>query len=192
MSNLIQLNKSLKQEIDKILEESKLIEILKRDGDIMIGGSYVYDLMVWKDFDLSLTINNFELENIFEIVKEVGISINPEKLQVNNNINHPREGKPAGIWLGIFVKGWKIDLWLYDKKEAEEGRNILDDTIKLLENVNKEIILEIKELACKSPDYQKRFSSIDIYNAVAKDKVKNIKEFENWLKEKKNIIANFI
>ena len=100
-------------------------------------------------------------------------------------------GIPQSIYLGVIYKideqEWKIDirfvLSLLDR--AEEYIKV---TLPKLTAVNKEIILDIKNQLFLHPEYlNKKLSSVDIYNAVLDQGIKNITEFKEYLYKKSGI-----
>ena len=48
---------------------------------------------------------------------------------------------------------------------------------------NKKIILEIKSAIADNPQYRKNIFSVDIYNAVLKEGVKDLDQFKAYLKK---------
>ncbi|MDU0206457.1 hypothetical protein ACYEXS_32085 [Paenibacillus sp. MAH-36] len=53
-SGLEALNSLIKTEADGILHENGLIRILEGYGKVFISGSYLLDLMTWRDLDIYL------------------------------------------------------------------------------------------------------------------------------------------
>lgn len=184
-------NKLLKSEIDYIIKQTGFIKILSKYGKPKIVGSYAYNLMTWRDFDIDLSMDNTNAEKIYSLIKEVALSCNPDKLQIHNHLIKAVRERPKGIWVGIYFNNWKIDLWLLTTKEFKNNHLKFINLQKMLENADKDKIMEIKSKIYNHPEYHKTFSSVDIYEAVANYNVKSINEFEKWLKINKNLEYNF-
>jgi hypothetical protein len=52
--HLLEQNRKIRQEADKLQHENKLLEILSQFGRPHISGSYELDLMTWRDLDIYL------------------------------------------------------------------------------------------------------------------------------------------
>jgi hypothetical protein len=192
MTNPERLNQQLKAEIDSILNKSNLLQIISKYGTPLIVGSYAYDLLVWKDFDINLTIKNFAAANIQSLIKELSQALSPKKIHTHDNMLKQQANRPKGIWVGIFLKeGWKIDLWLLSEEETTKKSTEFAKLCAQIAASDKDAILRIKTKVVKHPDYHVKFSSVDIYNAVAGGNVTNIRDFQNWLKKERDLDYTF-
>ena len=58
----------------------------------------------------------------------------------------------------------------------------MNSIIDLVKPEFKDTIIQIKSELMKDPDYHKRFSSVDLYNAVCINGVKNLADFYKFIK----------
>lgn len=184
MGKFIKLNKKLKVEIDEIISKHSLVELLKRYGDVHITGSYVYDLMAWKDFDIVLKLHKYNKDEIYELVKELGVKINPQRIRILDNLNKTEANRPEGVWIGLYVDDWKIDIWLMNSENFNKEVQITKDLAEKLKNTDKEILISIKSVLSKDPDYHVKFSSVDLYDAYLRGNVRTVEEFYDLLEIK--------
>lgn len=183
MTDFLKLNSQLKKEIADILEKYSLDALLKSYGKLTFKGSYIYDLMAWRDLDLVLQLKNFNHEQVFSLLKEIGLRVNPFKLKIINNLGRERGDRPQGFWIGIEVDQWKIDLWLVDAINAEKEKINTELITNLVKDANKEELIALKYEIAKDPDYHFKFSSVDLYQAFVNANVRTAKEFYSWLKK---------
>jgi len=193
--DLIFQQDNLQKQANKILSELNLVEILSEIGEVKIVGSLALGLMVWPDIDIDVCLEEIKNEGYFKVVQYLFIQPNIKKLVISDDRNLSEDlkirGIPQSIYLGVIYKideqEWKIDirfvLSLLDR--AEEYIKV---TLPKLTAVNKEIILDIKNQLFLHPEYlNKKLSSVDIYNAVLDQGIKNITEFKEYLYKKSGI-----
>jgi len=181
----METNSDLKKEIDLLFEKYQLNNLFRKYGELSVAGSYVYNLMAWRDFDVVLKTDNLTSEVVYSLISGIGKSINPDELKVLNNINRFDKNRPIGYWIGIYVEKWKIDLWVMDKENSEKEIEQTQKLDKLLSNVDKDELIKLKIELSKNPDYHKKFSSVDLYNSYL-DGVRSTEGFFKWLKKSVN------
>ena len=99
------------------------------------------------------------------------------------------QGIPESMYLGVFVKGkddseWKIDIRFVEDSLARAEKYI-DEIRSRLNDKNKQIILEIKNIICTHPKYiNKEIFGVDVYRAVLDGGVNNFEEFKKYLGNK--------
>ena len=184
MSKFINLNNQLKLEIDSILSKYSLIDLLESYGKVLVTGSYSYDLMAWRDYDLVIELNDYTIETVYALVEEIGVKINPDRLRISNNLNKTEVNRPQGVWLGVYIEGWKIDIWLMNTENFEKEVQNSKKWKEKLKDVNREILISIK--LSKDPNYHVKFSSVDLYEAFLEGNVRNAEEFYENMKISKN------
>lgn len=182
MEKFIRLNKKLKSEIDSLIEEHDFLKIISKYGEYFITGSYSYDLMAWRDFDIVLKVDILSNEIIYNLVKDVGNKLNPDRLRVLNNVKKRVNSKrPDGVWIGVYIKGWKIDIWLMNSEnyaiEIEKAKLLKAQ----LKEVDKESLISLKYALSQDPEYHKEFSSYDLYESYLEGNVRNEEDFRKWL-----------
>lgn len=185
MGKYTALNNQLKSEIDSILVKFSLIELINSYGKVLVTGSYTYDLMAWRDYDLVLQLNNYNMSEVYALVEEIGIKLNPDKLRILNNLKKIESNRPEGVWLGVYVENWKLDIWLMNSQNYEIEVQRTKEMQTKLKSVDREILISIKAILSEDPDYHVKFSSVDLYEAYLEGGVKTVKEFYQWDKEKR-------
>lgn len=181
------INTLLKNEVNELDNRTGLSKLLKKHGRLHITGSYVYDLMAWKDYDLVLELPLLETSSVDKIVNEIETTICPDKLNIFDNTKKENRNRPSGYWIGIYIDSWKIDLWLMDSLNA--GKEV-ENTAKfstLLKDINKNELIAIKQELSKDKDYHAKFSSVDLYNSYLYGNVRSAEEFYKWLFKKTRI-----
>lgn len=175
------LNKELKQEINGIDEKYGLSKLLSNYGRLFPVGSYVYDLMAWKDYDLVLEVDLLNENFVSELINKIKLNLKTSELKALNNLNKENKNRPQGYWVGIYVDTWKIDLWLMDKTNSEIEREQSEKLRNMLKDVNKQELITLKSELAKDSDYHVKFSSVDLYNAFVNGNVRTVKDFFIWL-----------
>ena len=181
---------SIRQEAHRILTELGLEELLKGYGEPFVSGSYYLDLMTWRDLDIYIDL--IEENRFFQLTFELAHLLKPHRINYRNEIASGREGKPPGLYSGLYAnllgEEWKIDLWglgedLIDsfKKESRQ----LKDSIH--QQGREAVVLAIKERFCHHPLYRRQFFSMDIYNSVIHHGVQSVEGFSDWLSTNKGV-----
>ena len=189
----IDLNKQdeqLRVEADKLLFEKGLMEILNKYGAVHVHGSYLLKLMTWRDLDIYLESEKFTVKNYFELGQEIAMAFNPLKMSYKDNRAGNFKSEPQGFYWGIKVNifaqtTWKLDIWAMDKHECLEKLKIYQSLSSALTLENRNYILTIKDKLCTHPGYRDKITSLDIYQAVLFNNVKNINEFWQFIKDQK-------
>ena len=180
MGKYTTLNSQLKSEIDSILAKFSLNEILNSHGKVLVTGSYTYDLMAWRDYDLVVQLNNYNMSEVYALVEEMGIRLNPDKFRILNNLKKIESNRPEGVWLGVYVEDWKLDIWLMNSQNFEKEVQRTNVMQQKLKDIDKEILISIKAVLSDDPDYHVKFSSVDLYTAYLEGGVKTVEEFYEW------------
>lgn len=185
----------LQKESHQVLEKLNLVEILSKYGKPTLVGSVTLGLMTWKDIDIEVITDNPNKEDIANIASTlINLPNYRIDLTVINNEDKHNPHTPKGIYLGIKYfddipiqeqfgaseKVWKIDIWFLTKENAQGAIKTKEIEEKLTDEKRK-IILEIKEALATNPKYRKTIFSMDIYNAVLDNEVKNLEEFKGYL-----------
>jgi hypothetical protein len=185
--DLSQLNLLIQSEADDILYHKGLLEVLRKYGKPHISGSYVLDLMTWRDLDLYLEADHIPEAKFFELGKELVDLLTPVKMSYRNERQGKNEALPIGLYWGIYLGNeregaWKIDIWAVNSKELQDRLTYCDILKRKLTSVTRRKILQIKSQCWKDPEYRRSFLSIDIYQAVLNHGVSTLYEFKEYLK----------
>ena len=190
--SLINLNATIKTEADKILCAHGLLDILNSFGTPHITGSYVLDLMTWRDLDIYLQVDNFSVPDFFKLGGKISAAFNPVKMNFRNELITKTKGLPPGLYWGVYlgnerVDAWKVDIWAVSETECQKLIQYCTNIQQKLTPETRLRILNIKSQCWKEPEYRRSYSSADIYDAVLEKNVTNIEGFKNYLKTFKKI-----
>jgi hypothetical protein len=182
----------LKKEADDILYKKGLMDILDSFGTPHIHGSYLLDLMTWRDLDIYLEIDHISETDFFLLGERVSRLLDPVKMNFRNEIRAKTNGLPAGLYWGIYLGNeragaWKIDLWVVSSSECKRLLEFCNDVKQRLTEETKEIILEIKSQCWQDPEYRRSYSSADIYEAVLGRNVTSKEAFNRYLRSLKSV-----
>lgn len=176
MKNLEKKSEELNSKASKLLDDSKLIEILNKYGTVEIVGSYRYGLMTKNDIDIYVINQNVDRELAAKALTEI-IQENYFRgyLFCNWKDTKPPAWLPEGYYIGLKYGGygiyagtkWKIDIWFLD--EAVPDIKGIDD----LSASQRETILHLKtERDAQGLDIM----SYQIYKAVIERGIKNLND----------------
>lgn len=183
-NELIDKSKKFKREADGLLEESKLLDILNKYGEVKLTGSYAYDLMMCGDIDIEV-FGDFTRDKAQEIFNDLISNTEFTGYMFFDWVKYEQPKWPKGYYIGFkqimpgYQNQWKIDIWF-----MKENRNGSDKYFDKLSNINdktKEIILKLKE-HIKNVNWQA--DSTQIYDAVLDHGVKTIEESDAYLSSK--------
>jgi dATP pyrophosphohydrolase len=170
-----------KKEAQDFLEASKLLDILRKYGDIFIRGSYELDLMTHGDIDIYLVNKNANKDLSLELLLAIIRSefFHGHMYYDYSQMKHERV--PQGFYLGFKQvynnHAWKIDLWLLNHMD-ERSDQFMNRVKNTLTEQSRSTILRLKhkvrELGIPHHSYQ-------IYNAVLFHGVMSVAEFREYL-----------
>jgi hypothetical protein len=170
MENVIEYSAKIHAYADEILESSKLIETLKKFGDVHIGGAYELDLMYDGDIDVRVYCDDPRKDSV-EALKELIQLRDFQKFQYGDFEKFPRENRPKSFIVVLIVPyqnlKWEIEIWFYQKEDRVKD--------ELIEQLKSEMTLEMKKeiLDAKKDRAEKGIpkhgiSSVEIYKAILK------------------------
>ena len=181
MDELFEKSKKIQDDATKLLNDSKLIEFLSKFGKVEMTGSYVYDLMMSGDIDIEV-FGNFTRESAKKILNELISKTDFTGYMFFDWVKYNNPKWPHGYYIGIkqiiagYSHQWKIDIWLIKKNR---NKTDLDERLQNIDQKTKKIILALKNWT-KEKDCQS--DSMPIYNAVINCGVKNIEDYQKYLK----------
>jgi len=180
-------NSIIKKEADSILFEKGLIDILSSIGTPYVHGSYLLDLMTWKDLDIYLQVDNISISDFFILGEKICHSFAPVKMSFRNEFIGKTQGLPYGLYWGVYLGNeragaWKIDIWTVNESECQ---NLLQYCHRIKQKLTPEFsqrILEIKSTCWRDAEFRRAYSSSDIYKAVLDNNVSTVEEFKKYIK----------
>src|ERR1041384_1258545 len=176
------VNKELKQQADSLIEACRLVDLLAPYPQWFVGGSYSYDLMVWRDLDIYVLDLTHDLKTCFEIALQLTERLPAWKSRFTNNPGLDPNGYYWGLKTGDERAGaWKLDLWFVDQAGFDEHRNYTTAMNERLTAETRMVICAIKESYWQHAEYRKTVTSDHIYRAVLDGGVRSVDEFQQWL-----------
>ena len=187
--DLFEQNSAIKDEADVILYEKKIMKLLSAYGVPHITGSYALDLMTWRDLDIYLQTDTMNEEKFFRMGAELCKALSPLRMHFRNEVLAKTDKLPDGFYWGIYMgnerKGdWKIDIWAVDTGECERLITYCNEIREQLDDRYTRSILSIKSQCWQDPEYRRIYSSSDIYDAVLKNRVRDMEGFWKYLDNK--------
>ncbi len=185
--NLDQRSKFLKQQADQILEESKIVEILSRLGEVNFVGSYQLDLMYRPDIDIAVISELRVKEKVTEVVNKFIESGYFQTVGLADCFNFNR-GPKKGFYIELVVpksdQDWKFDIW-YSTKEEDDSIEPTNVYNKLLDNKPeaRAIILKLKDDLAEGVKYIEGVNGNRIYKCVLKYGIEDKNQLIKFIKE---------
>jgi hypothetical protein len=97
------INLNIKREADAILYEKGLINILHSFGTPYVHGSYLLDLMTWRDLDIYLQADDISIPDFFVLGERICSLFSPVKMSFRNELKAKTKGLPTGLYWGIYL-----------------------------------------------------------------------------------------
>lgn len=181
----------LQREANKFLADINLMDSLSKFGTPVIAGSLAAGLMTWPDIDIEVYSEKLVTrEDLADFAKEMFRFPGNERIVLLDN----REGYYPYYSYGLYVmlqqKRWKVDIWFFLNGQKNTGKDYLEDILKKLNPENRKVILEIKAAISDNPRYRKDIFSVDIYNAVLDEGVRDLEQFKVYLRKSGRSLEN--
>ena len=187
---LFQLDRSIREEADLLLQETGLGKITNEAGYKPVG-SYVMQTMTWRDLDFEKKEDHPEKQHHLEFGKKLmQLDWIWEFDCMNTYITHHFPTLPAGFYWGLrgdYPKDgqtWKFDLWTARDEEFEKGNLRMTNWMNKLTDEKRFSILAIKDALCNTLEYRRTIHSIHIYEAVLECNIRTLEEFREWWKDR--------
>jgi hypothetical protein len=183
------MSNELKTKGEQILYEEGLFQNLEKIGKVQIVGSYDLDLLIKPDIDITIGVEEYDLEKYFSVCKEIAEKLKPIRIKYLDQSVAQFDAFPfdAGYFLGINLNRedikWSIDTWIFTNDIFKERVKYHNEIKEKLNEENRKIIMNIKEVIHNNPKYM----SVDIYSAVLFDNVKTEEEYYEWYENKYSV-----
>lgn len=179
----------IRQEADKLLKDTGLGELLEQFGEVDLGGSYSYDLMVDRDLDFGVYVRAITPELKAHIAATFAEQDWAYGLKMVDRANFEplsNFGAPRGLYLGLTIpfpaERWNIDVWFLAERPSEA--DAITRLIASADQSQRDAILKIKFELLQSGKKEKGVTSAEVYKAVMRDNIKTTAEFCSALKPK--------
>ena len=186
MSSLSEISKKYKQQADNLLEETGIIDDLKKHGDVEFTGAYAADLMMHGDIDISVVRPKpFSIEEVFDIFRSLYFKAAFRSYFIGGDWDDPRKGNefPHGYYVGmkqrIGNEKWKIDVWFIGEEDFNNRKKGFNISNIPLTDGQRGVILAFKQYRNEN---KLSVPSQEIYEAVLRHNCKTIEELTEFLK----------
>ena len=182
----------LRQEAAALLEELDRSGILAEIGPLALAGSYVSELMSWRDLDVMVRVGaDYGPKDALQLISHlmdlpgvVGFDYRDERAHRSptGQSRDERYHIPFMIDRGAGI--WRLDLtlWLHDlHQNITAWHESLRDSIT---DDQRSAVLRIKDVWFRLPNYPDQISGLEIYTAVIEDDVRTPSQFDGWLAER--------
>lgn len=188
MNKYIQNQTKLHHKAGKILKELDLVNFLSKFGQVLLAGSFELELMTWQDIDIVVS-SELSVENYLNLVNYLFKKENVYSMNLQDFRKSIFAERPQGLYCGVTYLEkpdifWTIDIWFFKKSNISDFINWVKSG---LTKDNRLIILKIKD-QLKRTKYGRTISGMEVYKAVLKHRVKNLKEFKKYYLDNKKII----
>lgn len=170
-----------KEQADHILYQCGLLKELKKYGCPHIIGSYRMDMMAWNDLDIDVENDKMSLDKLHNLSDYIIKTFRPVWYEAKEE----RTNENKTVWFHGFetlLDGqlWNIDIWFFDKDTIEKAEQYCDLITRQVSDMPdlKQSITDIKqELIARRLYSFEQYTSMDVYNAVLNQQIKNIDDF---------------
>ena len=180
---------ALQIEAAALLGELERSEIFSDIGPLEVTGSYISNLMCWRDLDVALLVGAdysprdvlHLISRIIELPGVVGFDYRDERADRSSTGLVKEERYHVPILLERAAGIWRLDLtlWLHDLHEnVTAWHRALRSKIT---DEQRAAVLRIKDVWFRLPSYPDQIGGFEIYTAVIDDSVRTPEEFRSWL-----------
>lgn len=164
--DILEYSKKTKSDATSLLNQTNLINILEGFGEVVIGGSFKYDLMWGSDIDIMVICPDTRKSSI-EVLNKVIESKLAQKYEYGDFVTFKRDKRPESYILNLIIpfndRKWEIEIWFFN--EIASTQKETDDLMNSkLNEENRLTILKMKEERVGITKHS--LSSVEIYKKV--------------------------
>lgn len=166
--NIQEYSQKIKADADMLLEMTGLIGNLSEFGQVIVGGSYKYNLMWEPDIDIVVVCDNPRQKSVEALRKMVDLRLF-QKYEYGDFEKFKRENLLESFILNLILmhngRKWEIEIWFLTEYPARQ--RTMDDLISARLNDETRIeILEMKKSRADKGFDKHKIGSVDIYRQV--------------------------
>lgn len=176
---------SLQREAFEVIDRLELTKNLSSVGIPRLIGSVNNGLMVWRDIDYEVYVDQYRFERYVDFISHYANMPSVVEIGLKDfSVKNIKESNTKGVYTHFLYQDstlneWKVDVWFLDFVPPDRSyEGLLQRATKL----EIEAILNIKDKMYKSPLYKSYIISVDIYRAVLEGNVNNFEEFGAYMK----------
>jgi hypothetical protein len=183
---------ALQAEAAAILDELDRSEIFTDIKPLEVTGSYISNLMCWRDLDVGLLVGaDYSpgdvlrlIARVMELPGVIGFDYRDDRADRSPTGLTKEERYHVPFLLDRAGGIWRLDLtlWLHDLHEnVTAWHKALRDSIT---DEQRAAVLRIKDVWFRRPNYPDQIGGSEIYAAVIDDGVRTPEEFRTWLADR--------
>lgn len=155
-------------------------------GEVLYAGSFVMDLLVWKDIDLNIIVEkNKRNEVAKKLVSDFLDREDVTRIKILKDLFQKYgDCMPNSLYVGVEISGWKFDIHILDEKEASKTKQKTDKFLSAMTDEKKEKILFYKNELIEKYGRCPKFSSYHLYHAILFENLQNTDEIYQYLRLK--------
>ena len=181
MNKLLEYSKQIKSDAEQLLKTTNLVNILSKYGEVIIGGSYKYDLMWGPDIDIDVICKDTRSASVSALSELINLRLF-QKYEYGDFVKFPREYRQKSYIMPLILpfngQKWEIEVWFFN--EYPENQKNMDELIESeMTDAKKLIILDAKSHRQNDKSTKHDISSVDIYKQVL---INNATDYENICK----------
>jgi len=182
--NLFSRAKSIQQDAFRVIDQLELPKNLSNIGVPRLIGSANNGLMVWKDIDYEVYVDQYRFGRYVDFISHYANMPGVVEVGLKDfSVKNTRESHTKGVYTHLLFQDsdrdeWKVDVWFLDFVPPDRSYE------KLLKRATRsqiEVILDLKDKMYKSPLYKGYVISVDIYRAVLEGNIGNFEEFREYM-----------
>lgn len=179
----------LQQEANNVLTKLRLPGRLSVVGRPIQVGSSALGLMTRRDLNINVICAELDLKKVAKICADLIGLEGIRELRFTNGtdtFNQNTSTTVAGFNLSLTYqaekgKEWNIDVCFIDEPERQPALQHIKTLPTLLNPINREIILTIKQAWSEKAEYGVKVTGYHIYDAVLHQGVTSTEAFEEWI-----------
>lgn len=157
---LLERAAALRAEGRAFLDRHNVEPRLAEEGSVELVGSFVTGLMVWRDLDVCVDARDLTRTAAWELVRPLVLAADRVRYQ------HFDEPDDQRHYFVLGVDGWKLDLSLFTDGIPPEVDAFQRELLGRLDDDLRIVILRLKELWHRRPEYPEVVGGYEICRAV--------------------------
>jgi hypothetical protein len=172
---LLAREQALHVEAQAFLVANQVERRLALAGPVLLVGSYVTGLMVWRDLDVCVDAADLDRPLAWELVRPFLAGADRVRYE------HHDEPDDRRHYFVLRLDGWKLDVSFFTAGIPPEVEDFQHDLLRRLDEETRLAILRLKELWHRRPEYPETVGGFEICQAVL-DGARTSDELDEYLR----------
>jgi hypothetical protein len=184
---------ALQAEARVLLEDLRLLDLLRQVGQPIVVGSVALGLMAWRDLDVTVLCPTLDPAAIHRAMQPLVADARLLRYECRIELGerNPDPTLPDGVYWGLrrraadrALEPWKCDIWFLRADTRQGDLDHLEALPPKLTPETRLAIVWLKSLWSQLPVYRSQVLSVDIYDAVLEHGVRTPDAFRAYLRER--------